>query len=274
MPADTRQLFQRTGRPLPVGRATNRPDVFESVNTTPDGNDPVSGPAAPKSKLTMVQSSQPALSAGQSPAPNGSAVSGTAANPAPSSVNPVKASSLLTRTPPSPTYRSGDYDPGSFGDQSAKANAGIYDDGTFGAQNAQANKTGLVIAPGTNVTNPISGLPETSLASIKSPPQPKPQTEAANPLTGDGGDQLAGTSAPVDPGVSLGFSRRGSVVPKGTDAQTPPKDTIGTGPATNVGGSGLFARRFSNPKSAALYHDFTKTLFGGGPNDGGSDETA
>ncbi len=93
-------------------------------------------------------------------------------------------------------------------------------------------------SPGAPVTSPT-----TSAA---------PQTESNNPLTGDGNAQPADTTDAVDPGSALGLNRRGTTVPKGTDAVD-----------GNVGGSGLYARKFGNPKSASIYGAYVKKLFPG-----------
>lgn len=69
-----------------------------------------------------------------------------------------------------------------------------------------------------------------------------PQTEARNPLTGDGNQQPEGTTQPA--GVQLGFSRAGRSIPRGQDAA----------PA--------FASRFSTPQVASIYADYVSRLFG------------
>lgn len=69
-----------------------------------------------------------------------------------------------------------------------------------------------------------------------------PQTEARNPLTGDGNQQPEGTTQPA--GVQLGFSRAGRSIPRGQDAA----------PA--------FASRFSTPQVASIYADYVTRLFG------------
>lgn len=80
----------------------------------------------------------------------------------------------------------------------------------------------------------------------------QPQTESNNPLTGDGNDEAGGTTDAIDPGSALGLNRRGTSVPKGSDATD-----------DNVGGTGLYARKFSNPKSAGVYSAYVRKIFGG-----------
>ncbi len=94
--------------------------------------------------------------------------------------------------------------------------------------------------PGTPVTSPT-----TSGAA---------QTESANPLSGDGNAQPEDTTDAINPGDALGLNRRGASTPQGSDAL--PQDP-------NTGGSGLYARKFSNPKSASVYGAYVKKLFPG-----------
>ncbi len=94
----------------------------------------------------------------------------------------------------------------------------------------------------------------TTVAPSPSVPQ---QTERANPLTGDGGnDQVQGTTESINPGTALGLNRRGTNTPQGMDASSP---------SSNIGGTGLYARKFSNPKSAGVYDSYVKKLFPGAP---------
>lgn len=79
----------------------------------------------------------------------------------------------------------------------------------------------------------------------------QPQTESNNPLTGDGNQESGGTTDELDPGSALGLNRRGTSVPKGSDAVD-----------ENVGGSGLYARKFGNPKSAGIYSAYVRKIFG------------
>ena len=101
---------------------------------------------------------------------------------------------------------------------------------------------------------PVAGAASIALAPPATPstpkqPQPQQQTEAANPLTGDRTGQPDGTSVPLPTGAAAGFSSRGAGVPKGQDA-------------TTLAGTGLYARRFSNPLAANAYSQFTRRLFG------------
>jgi hypothetical protein len=79
----------------------------------------------------------------------------------------------------------------------------------------------------------------------------QPQTESNNPLTGDTNDEPGGSTEDIDPGSALGLNRRGTSVPKGSDAVD-----------ENVGGSGLYARKFGNPKSAGIYSAYVRKIFG------------
>jgi len=129
-----------------------------------------------------------------------------------------------------------------------------------------------------------------------------PQTERANPLANGGGPpQVEGTSRAVpaptlQPGKAMGYSQRGNRTPPGDDLnQGQAAATPAAGPGTeetydaatappgpqgdlaaaregvqsdlqgggHMGGIGQYARKFSNPTSASIYHDYTKRLFGG-----------
>jgi len=86
--------------------------------------------------------------------------------------------------------------------------------------------------------------------------QPKPtadQPAKNDPLTNDtGSDALPGEQEEIDPANALGFSRKGSSIPSGIDSS-------GEG---HMGGTGLYAKKFSNPRSADLYGSYVKKLFG------------
>lgn len=103
------------------------------------------------------------------------------------------------------------------------------------------------------------------------------QTESANPLTGDGNKQPSGTTAPVNPGQAMGFSRSGGSVPRGQDAapaavvpeqstqqklRSSMSSTMDNLRGKTAGGAGLYKRSFTNPKSASLYSGYVKRLFG------------
>lgn len=105
-------------------------------------------------------------------------------------------------------------------------------------------------------TGAIQAAPSPAMgaAARPSPVAPQQQTEAASPLSGDETTQPEGTSAPVpNPGQAMGFSQRGTNVPKGMDAM-----------AGHVGGSGLHSRRFTSKESAGAYDGFIRRLFSGG----------
>ncbi len=106
------------------------------------------------------------------------------------------------------------------------------------------------------VTTNVPGSPAATIAApvVSSTTTAAQQTESANPLTGDGNDQAPGTTDAVDPGSALGLNRRGSSTPQGDDAVQSPA-------SSNIGGSGLYARKFSNPRSAGVYESYIKKLF-------------
>lgn len=87
-------------------------------------------------------------------------------------------------------------------------------------------------------------------------------------------DQLEGTTEDVDtdqaqpdPAQSMGFSQRGSTIPAGTDAAPQPN--------THTAGTGLYAKTFNNPRSAKLYENYVRKLFGNSSGDAtGSDDDA
>ncbi len=94
-------------------------------------------------------------------------------------------------------------------------------------------------------------------APAPNPPPPQ-QTEAVNPLTNSGSapkTQLAGTTQDVNPGQAMGFSQRGATVPQGQDAMP-------SAPGEHMAGSGLYARKFGNKRSADLYGDYIRKIFG------------
>lgn len=133
-----------------------------------------------------------------------------------------------------------------------------------------AGKTGIRRAPAPSVPPPQPALapalkpvlPITQPAAIQpalnTPGIPvaspttaaAPQTEGANPLTGDGNAQPGGTTDQINPAQKLGFSQRGDGIPAGQDA------------VSNSGGSGLYKRTFANPKSASIYDKYVKKIFG------------
>ncbi len=104
------------------------------------------------------------------------------------------------------------------------------------------------------VTTKVPGSPAATLAAPVASPTTTgaQQTESANPLTGDGNAQAGGTTDAVNPASALGLNRRGATTPAGSDAQ---------GASESIGGTGLYARKFSNPKSAGVYESYVKKLF-------------
>jgi hypothetical protein len=208
---------------------------------------------------------------GLSPVPPANGRVGSSANPSPSTINPQKLTTGLTPVS-QPVYDPTAQGRGTFADQNARANAGVYDKGTFGAENAIANKTGIAVDPNVPLAGPISGMSTpTKLASIAPPPAARQQTEAANPTTGAMPTALPGQATPINPGKDMGFSRRGPGVPAGKDAQESTQDKIRSSSqstqndlSSNVGGTGLYARKFDNPEQASQYHSYVQRLFDGG----------
>jgi hypothetical protein len=109
------------------------------------------------------------------------------------------------------------------------------------------------------VTKTVAPTQATATAAPINEPADEPSEPTAanpaqnNPLTNDtGSEELPGDQEEIDPAKQMGFSQRGSSVPRGSDAS-------GEG---HMGGSGLYAKKFSNPKSADLYGSYVKKLFG------------
>lgn len=98
------------------------------------------------------------------------------------------------------------------------------------------------LAGGTNRQFNVSQLATPNVDVASPTTDAAPQTEARNPLTGDGNQQPEGTTQPA--GVQLGFSRAGRSVPRGQDAGNP------------------YASRFSTPQVASIYADYVSRLFG------------
>lgn len=103
------------------------------------------------------------------------------------------------------------------------------------------------------------------------------QTESANPLTGDTNRAAGGTVQPVNPAQALGLNRGGTGVPRGQDAMPTPaapdqsttqklgasmQSTFDNLRGKPAGGTGLYRRTFSNPKSAGIYDGYVRRLFG------------
>lgn len=117
---------------------------------------------------------------------------------------------------------------------------------------------------GTMTRNGITkAVPPGAAASLATPAAPvaaattvaAPQTESNNPLTGDTNQDAEDTTQAVDPGQALGLNQRGSSTARGADA------IPGSGKG-GVGGTGIFARQFANPKSAGLYDSYVRKIFG------------
>ncbi len=119
---------------------------------------------------------------------------------------------------------------------------------------------------------PSSALARTPAAPVAAPTTIQAQqTESANPLTGDTNANAGGTSAPVNPGQAMGFSRAGASTPAGQDAMPEQSTQEKIGAATSAtlssiggkptGGIGLYRRRFSTPQAANMYTDYVRRLF-------------
>ncbi len=101
---------------------------------------------------------------------------------------------------------------------------------------------------------PVAALP-TPAAPVAAPTTTNAQqTESANPLTGAGNQQPGATTSQVNPGVAMGFSRRGLGAPAGTDAS----------PLTaNKPAGGLYAGNFTKPTRQQMIEKHVRNLFGG-----------
>lgn len=91
-----------------------------------------------------------------------------------------------------------------------------------------------------------SGAPVASPTTVAAP-----QTEARNPLSGASNQQMEGTTDPL-PGQSLGFSRRGNMLPRGYDAL----------PLTGVGPTGVAGSRFRSQASSNAYQSYLRRVMG------------
>ncbi len=189
---------------------------------------------------------------------------GTTPNPSPSVINPVQTG--LTRTPPRQPGRN------AGGSITMNGQTTNYAPSAYDPSSTRPNSGGTISKGGLNYVVPPSPAGSYAPASVAqpgaqparpTPPPPPPQTEAVNPLTNSGSapkSQLAGTTEDIDPAQAMGFSQRGGGVPAGTDA-APDEDG-------HTGGTGLYARKFNNPKSASLYDKYVRQLFGSGDDDG------
>jgi len=110
------------------------------------------------------------------------------------------------------------------------------------------------VVPATQALTQPDPVDEPSEETDESQPTSK-QPAQNNPLTNDtGSEALPGDQEEIDPAKQMGFSQKGSAIPRGMDAS-------GDG---HIGGTGLYAKKFSNPRSADLYGSYVKKLFGNG----------
>jgi len=210
--------------------------------------EPAPQPGVIKSFRTPVkpapqhQNGQPAPAptrpAGAPPAPRTGGAVGSAANPSPNPITPVRRAPAATGAQASvdeARARMQQVGPGYTGSVWSKP----------GSYTAARPAAPAVAAPVTAQPAP---------AAIR-PPQ---QTEGANPLSGTATTQPEDSTAPIagvqpQPAAkSLGLATRGAGTPAGQDAA--PRDP-------NVGGSGIYARRFANPQSASTYDQYVRRLF-------------
>ena len=265
---------------VPLKKSPRSGNASLMRSAVPRYADEDTAPMTPLRRANPAQAMQAAATMPVSPAP-----SGTAANPSPSTVNPVQTASPLTGLRPAYTppghgginvrsYTGSRYGGGAQADPAfqpgptteERADAVLRQ--RFGAP---PNERGVVdIARGgpAPIPAPVPTMaadapqaPAPSPAPVTVPQQqPPPQTERTNPLTGDRTQQMQGTTAPISPPATdpkfqeapSPFSARGASTPRGQDAQP--------GPAT--GGSGLYARTFASPQAKSVYEAFTKRLFG------------
>lgn len=122
--------------------------------------------------------------------------------------------------------------------------------------NPNMNAGGTIQSPisaGVHMTRSFAPTPTTpppALQPVNGQLAAPQQTEQANPLTGDGGGPMDGQSEVIGDVPGL-FSARGSGAPRGADAI----------PGQITGGSGLYSRKFTDPRKAAGYTNFTRGLF-------------
>ncbi len=107
-----------------------------------------------------------------------------------------------------------------------------------------------IVPPGQPTAGASTAAPAPVAAAPMAPPPQVPDSAAPSPAA----PPAAVAPPPAPPaGEALGFSSRGSMAPTGTDAQ--PGDA-------NVGGTGLYSKRFSSPASAKIYDNYVKRIFG------------
>lgn len=144
---------------------------------------------------------------------------------------------------------------------------------TMAVGGADASKFTGFEGPGGNAAYGAVSTPAPPPSTPSTAPVPTPttvaapQTEAANPLSGDtnsaptGAVQTLPGTGPTrsaqqmnspNPGAAMGYSSRGMMTPRGTDV-------VPGGGFT--GGQGPYARSFSNPTSGNIYDTYTRKLF-------------
>jgi len=190
--------------------------------------------------------------AGAAPSGGAGAPVGTAAQPSPNPTAPVR-TTPLTPAGPGPAPGRGGIDVRSYTGSMYSRGGAMPNPGYQPQPSAEAAADRALKArfgPPPNERGQI----DLSIDPRSRPVAPAQQTEAANPLTGTASTQMEGTSAPINAGKAMGFTQRGAGVPRGNDASG----------GANVGGTGLYARRFATPQSAAMYSDYVKRLFGEG----------
>lgn len=215
-----------------------QPGVIKSFRT----------PVRPAPQQMGQQAQAPARQANTAPAARSGATVGTAANPSPSPTTPVKAA------PPAGQQNTGA--PGARYTAESTSN--------YTARPRQQGGINVNSYAGSMWTQPTVARPTPAAApaaaqAAPSPVKPPQQTEAANPLSGTATTQPEDSTAPIagvqpQPAAkSLGLATRGAGTPAGQDAA--PRDP-------NVGGSGIYARRFANPQSAGTYDAYVRRIFG------------
>jgi hypothetical protein len=119
------------------------------------------------------------------------------------------------------------------------------------------NAGGTMVRGGVTTVIPPGQPTAASAVATRAPtaaPTAPPAAAAATPAPSTTPAGAAASAPPPPAAQNLGFSSRGSMAPTGTDAQ--PGDA-------NVGGTGLYSKRFSSPASAKIYGDYVSRIFGG-----------
>lgn len=113
---------------------------------------------------------------------------------------------------------------------------------------AQGGSGGIMTMAGqTRVVAPTPAQPVASPTTANAQ-----QTESANPLSGAGNQQAAGTTTAINPGAALGFSRRGSAAPAGIDAA----------PSMADNSSSIYNKNLAKPTRQQMIDQYVKRLFG------------